>query len=57
MVFKYYVHRSREKYILNTDILIDNLTEIKKEEKQISLASNNTTETYNEKGALQIMFY
>ena len=57
MVFKYYVRRSREKYILNTDILIDNLTEIKKEEKRMSLASNNTTETYNEKGALQIMFY
>ena len=48
MVFKYYIHRSREKQVLNIDILTDNLTEIKKEEKRISLASNNTTETYSE---------
>ena len=31
------------------DILIDNLIEIKKKEKRISLASNNKTETCNRK--------
>ena len=31
------------------DILIDNLVEIKKKEKRISLASNNKTETYDRK--------
>ena len=39
------------------DILIDNLIEIKKKEKRISLASNNKTETCNKNGALQITFY
>ena len=47
LVFKYYVYRSREKYILNTDILIDNLIEIKKKEKRIRLVSNKKTETCN----------
>ena len=31
------------------DILIDNLIEIKKKEKRISVASNSKTETRNEK--------
>lgn len=35
--------------ILNVDILIDNLTEIKNKEKGISLVSNNETETKNRK--------
>ena len=48
-VFKHYVYRSREKHILNIDILIDNLIEIKKIEKRISLANNNKKETYNKK--------
>ena len=47
MVFKYYVYRSREKHILNLVILTDNLIEIKKKQKQISLASNNKTEIYD----------
>ena len=45
LVFKYYDYRLREKPILNIDTLIDNLIEIKKREKQISLASRNKTET------------
>ena len=49
MIFKYYVYRSREKHILNIDILIDNLIEIKKKEKQISVTSIDKTETYNKK--------
>ena len=40
---------SREKQILNIDIFIDNLLEKKRKEKQISLVSNNKTETYNKK--------
>ena len=49
LVLKYYDHRSREKHIFNIDILINNLIEIKKKEKQISLVNNNKTETYNKK--------
>ena len=49
LVFKYYVYMSRGKHILNIDILIYNLIEIKKKEKRISLISNNKTEAYNEK--------
>ena len=36
-------YRSSEKHIQNKNILIDNLIQIKKKEKQISLASNNKT--------------
>ena len=57
LVFRHYVYRPREKHILNRDILIHNLIEIKKKEKQISLVSNIKTEEYNKKGALQITFY
>ena len=49
LIFKYYVYRSREKHILNIDILIDNLIEIKKKEKQISVTSIDKTETCNKK--------
>ena len=49
MVVKYYVYMSREKQILNVDIFVDNLLEKKRKEKQISLARNNKTETYNKK--------
>ena len=49
LVVKYYVYMSREKQILNIDIFIDNLLEKKRKEKQISLVSNNKTETYNKK--------
>ena len=35
LIFKYYVYISREKQKLNMDILIANLTKVKKREKQI----------------------
>ena len=35
LIFKYYVYISREKRTLNIDILIANLTKVKKREKQI----------------------
>ena len=35
LIFKYYVYISREKRNLNMDILIANLTKVKKREKQI----------------------
>ena len=44
-------------YLFNIDILIENLIEIKKKEKRISLVSNNKTETYNKNGGLQVTFY
>ena len=47
LVFKYYVYRSREKHLLNKDILLDNLIEINKKEKQVSLVRNNKTKIYN----------
>ena len=34
-IYKYYVYRSREKHIPSTNILIDNLTEIKTKERRI----------------------
>ena len=49
LVSKCYTYRSREKHVLNIDILIDNLIEIKKKEKRISVANNSKTETCNEK--------
>ena len=49
-------YRSREKHILNINILMDKLTEIKKKKKRISFARNNKTKTNNKNGALQ-MFY
>ena len=52
LVFKYYVYRSREKHIHNIDILIDNLIQMKKKEKRISIVSNNKTGTYNRKGCI-----
>ena len=53
LVFKYYVYRSREKHMLNINLLIDNLIEVKKKEKRISLASNNKTETYKGKWCIK----
>ena len=49
LVFEYYIYRSREKHIPRyfIDILIGNLTEIKKKERRISLLSINKTKTYN----------
>ena len=45
--FKYYVYRSKEKHILNIDILIENRIETKKKGKQTCLVSNNKTKTYS----------
>ena len=34
LVFKYFVYRSREKHLLNKDVLIENLIEIKEKEDE-----------------------
>ena len=44
MIFKYYIYISREKRILNIDILIANLIKVKKREKQISIVAINKRE-------------
>ena len=41
----------------NIDILIENLIEIKKNEKRINLVSNKKAETYSKNDALQKAFY
>ena len=46
LIFKYYVYISREKRILNIDILIANLIKVKKSEKQISIVTINKREAY-----------
>ena len=56
MIFKY-IYISRQKRIVNIDILIANLIKVKKREKQISLVTSNKKEAYKENGALQITFY
>ena len=55
-IFKYYIYISREKQILNIDILIANLIKVKKREKQISVTIN-VREAYKKSGALLITFY
>ena len=57
LIFKYYIYISREKQILNIDILMANLIKVKKKEKQISIVTINKTEAYKKSGALQITFY
>ena len=49
MIFKYYIYRerkTREKRIVNIDILIANLIKLKKREKQISIVTINKREAY-----------
>ena len=46
LIFKYYIYISREKRILNIDILTANLIKVKKREKQISIVTINKRETY-----------
>ena len=46
LIFKYYIYLSREKRILNIDILIANFIKVKKEEKQKSLVSSKKGEAY-----------
>ena len=57
LIFKYYIYISREKRILNIDILISNLIKVKKREKQISIVTINKREAYKKLGALRITFY
>ena len=57
LIFKYYIYISREKRILNIDILIANLIKAKKREKQISIFTINKRDAYKKSGALQITFY
>ena len=57
MIFKYYIYISREKRILNIDILTANLIKVKKREKQISIVIIDKREAYKKSGALQITFY
>ena len=46
LIFKYYSYISREKQILNVDILIANFKNVKKSEKQISIVTINKSEAY-----------
>ena len=49
LIFKYYIYISREKRILNIDILIANLIKAKKREKQISIFTINKRDAYKKK--------
>ena len=58
LIFKCYSYLSKEKRILNIDILIANLMKGNKWEKQISLVTSNKKEAFKKKsGRLQITFY
>ena len=57
LIFKYYTYISREKGILNIDILITKLIKPKKRERQISIVTINKREVYKKNGELQIIFY
>ena len=57
LIFKYYIYISREKQILNIDILIANSVKVKKREKRISIGTINKREAHQKIGALQITFY
>ena len=41
LIFKYYIYISREKRTLNINVVIANLIEVKKREKQISIVTIN----------------
>ena len=47
---------SREKRTLNIDLLMANLTKVKKKEKQISIVTINKIKAFKKSGALQITF-
>ena len=57
LIFKYYIYISREKRILNIDILIANSVKVKKRERRISIGTINKREAHQKIGALQITFY
>ena len=46
LIFKYYVHISREKRTLNIDVLIASLIKVKKKDKQISIVTINKRKAY-----------
>ena len=52
LIFKYYICILREKRKLNIDVLIANLTKVKKREKQISIATSNKREAYKKKSCI-----
>ena len=56
LTFKYYIYISREKWILNIDILLAKLIKVKKREKQISIVAINKREPYKKNDALQVTF-
>ena len=57
LIFRYYIYMSREKRTLNIDILIANLIQVRKRQKQISIGTVNKREACKKRGALQITFY
>ena len=55
MIFKYHIYRekkTREKRIVNIDILIANLIKLKKSEKQISIVTINKREAYKRESCI-----
>ena len=52
LIFKYYIYISREKRILNIDILIANLIKVKKREKQIIIVTINKREAYKKEWSI-----
>ena len=55
MIFKYYIYRekkTREKRIVNIDILIANLIKLKKSEKQISIVTINKRGAYKRESCI-----
>ena len=57
LFFKYHIYISREKGTLNMDILIANLTKVKKRENQISIVTINRGEAHKISGTLQVTFH
>ena len=49
LISKYYIYISRQKRILNINILIANLIKVKKREKQISIVTINKREAHTKK--------
>ena len=48
---------SRERRILNIDVLIANLIKVKEREKQVSIVTITKREAYKKSGALKITFF
>ena len=56
LMFICYIYISREKRILNIDIILANLIKVKNREKQISIVVINKREAYKKSVILQIPF-